>query len=143
MQDRQYLSETGGAGIISSLAMGLIDPINRIDVCPCRRRSACKVAATAGRFALANAVGGIASEAALSATRETRTLKRARLTLPLMLWLAEYSGLGRSCLPVPVSVPRYLKRFPVTYVAMILRRASARRRFSTQRWIRNSLQVLG
>ena len=70
MQDRQYLSETGGAGIISSLAMGLIDPINTASMFVLAGAvvRGGKVAATAGRFALANAVGGIASEAALSAT---------------------------------------------------------------------------
>ena len=76
MQDRQYLSETGGAGTISSLAMGLIDPINLASMfVPAGAvvRGG-EVAATAGRFALANAVGGVASEAALSATQETRTL---------------------------------------------------------------------
>lgn len=63
MQDRQYLSETGGAGTISSLAMGLIDPINLASMfVPAGAvvRGG-EVAATAGRFALANAVGGIAS----------------------------------------------------------------------------------
>jgi hypothetical protein len=73
--DREYLSEMGGAGTISSLAMGMIDPVNVaamfIPVGAVARGGS--IAETAGRFALANAAGGGVSEAALQATQEARS----------------------------------------------------------------------
>lgn len=73
--DREYLSEMGGAGTISSLAMGMIDPVNVaamfIPVGAVARGGS--IAETAGRFALANAAGSVASEAALQATQEARS----------------------------------------------------------------------
>lgn len=73
--DREYLSEVGGAGTISSLAMGMIDPVNVaamfIPAGAVARGGS--IAETAGRFALANAAGGVASEASLQATQETRS----------------------------------------------------------------------
>ncbi len=100
MQDRQYLSETGGAGTISSLAMGLIDPINLASMfVPAGAvvRGG-EVAATAGRFALANAVGGIASEAALSATQETRTLDDSAANVAVDAMVGGILGVGAQLL---------------------------------------------
>ncbi|HGE8503691.1 hypothetical protein ACYZFV_15710 [Serratia ureilytica] len=100
MQDRQYLSETGGAGTISSLAMGLIDPINLASMfVPAGAvvRGG-EVAATAGRFALANAVGGIASEAALSATQETRTLDESAANVAVDAMVGGILGAGAQLL---------------------------------------------
>ncbi|WP_347299405.1 hypothetical protein [Clostridium perfringens] len=100
MQDRQYLSETGGAGTISSLAMGLIDPINLASMfVPAGAvvRGG-EVAATAGRFALANAVGGIASEAALSATQETRTLDDSVVNVAVDAMVGGILGAGAQLL---------------------------------------------
>lgn len=100
MQDRQYLSETGGAGIISSLAMGLIDPINLASMFVLAGAvvRGGKVAATAGRFALANAVGGIASEAALSATQETRTLEESAANVAVDAMVGGILGAGAQLL---------------------------------------------
>ena len=100
MQDRQYLSETGGAGTISSLAMGLIDPINLASMfVPAGTvvRGG-EVAATAGRFALANAVGGVASEAALSATQETRTLGESAANVAVDAMVGGILGAGAQLL---------------------------------------------
>ena len=100
MQDRQYLAETGGAGTISSLAMGLIDPINLASMfVPAGAvvRGG-EVAATAGRFALANAVGGVASEAALSATQETRTLGESAANVAVDAMVGGILGSGAQLL---------------------------------------------
>ncbi|AWC73606.1 hypothetical protein CLM65_11135 [Serratia marcescens] len=100
IQDRQYLSETGGAGTISSLAMGLIDPINLASMfVPAGAvvRGG-EVAATAGRFALANAIGGIASEAALSATQETRTLDESAANVAVDAMIGGILGAGAQLL---------------------------------------------
>lgn len=100
MQDRQYLAETGGAGTISSLAMGLIDPINLASMfVPAGAvvRGG-EVAATAGRFALANAVGGVASEAALSATQETRTLGESAANVAVDAMVGGILGAGAQLL---------------------------------------------
>ncbi|MGA3686195.1 hypothetical protein [Serratia bockelmannii] len=100
MQDRQYLSETGGSGTISSLAMGLIDPINLASMfVPAGAvvRGG-EVAATAGRFALANAVGGIASEAAISATQETRTLDESAANVAVDAMVGGILGAGAQLL---------------------------------------------
>lgn len=99
-QDRQYLSETGGAGTISSLAMGLIDPINIASMfIPAGAvvRGG-EVAATAGKFALANAVGGVASEAALSATQETRTLGESAANVAVDAMVGGILGAGAQLL---------------------------------------------
>ncbi|MEG7424426.1 hypothetical protein V6E20_10800 [Serratia marcescens] len=100
MQDRQYLSDTGGAGTISSLAMGLIDPINLASMfVPAGAvvRGG-EVAATAGKFALANAVGGIASEAALSTTQETRTLEESTANVAVDAMVGGILGAGAQLL---------------------------------------------
>lgn len=100
MQDRQYLSDTGGAGTISSLAMGLIDPINLASMfVPAGAvvRGG-EVAATAGKFALANAVGGIASEAALSGTQETRTLEESAANVVVDAMVGGILGAGAQLL---------------------------------------------
>ncbi|MBW9430746.1 hypothetical protein FHC77_08310 [Atlantibacter hermannii] len=100
MQDRQYFSETGGAGTISSLAMGLIDPINlaAMFVPAGAVVRGGEVAATAGRFALANAVGGVASEAALSATQETRTLEESAANVAVDAMVGGILGAGTQLL---------------------------------------------
>ena len=83
IQDRTLLAEAGGAGFTSSLAMGVIDPINVAAVfipggMAVRGGS---VARTAGTLALSNAVAGVLSETALSATQETRTLTESALNV--------------------------------------------------------------
>ncbi|MQC06404.1 hypothetical protein [Morganella morganii] len=83
IQDRTLLAEAGGAGFTSSLAMGVIDPINVAAVfipggMAVRGGS---VARTAGTLALSNAAAGVLSETALSATQETRTLTESALNV--------------------------------------------------------------
>lgn len=83
IQDRTLLAEAGGAGFTSSLAMGVIDPINVAATfipggLAVRGGS---VARTAGTLALSNAVAGVLSETALSATQETRTLAESALNV--------------------------------------------------------------
>ncbi len=98
--DRQYQSELGWAGTVSSIGMGLIDPINLASMfVPAGAvvRGG-EVAATAGRFALANAVGGIASEAALSATQETRTLDESAVNVAVDAMVGGILGAGAQLL---------------------------------------------
>lgn len=83
IQDRTLLAEAGGAGFTSSLAMGVIDPINVAATfipggLAVRGGS---VARTAGTLALSNAGAGVLSETALSATQETRTLTESTLNV--------------------------------------------------------------
>lgn len=83
IQDRTLLAEAGGAGFTSSLAMGVIDPINVAATfipggLAVRGGS---VARTAGTLALSNAGAGVLSETALSATQETRTLAESALNV--------------------------------------------------------------
>ncbi|HCR3334576.1 TPA: hypothetical protein ON538_000681 [Morganella morganii] len=83
IQDRKLLAEAGGAGFTSSLAMGVIDPINVAATfipggLAVRGGS---VARTAGTLALSNAAAGVLSETALSATQETRTLTESALNV--------------------------------------------------------------
>ncbi|HCR3446171.1 TPA: hypothetical protein ON571_003240 [Morganella morganii] len=83
IQDRTLLAEAGGAGFTSSLAMGVIDPINvAATFIPggLAVRGA-SVARTAGTLALSNAAAGVLSETALSATQETRTLTESALNV--------------------------------------------------------------
>lgn len=83
IQDRQMLQDAGGAGLISSIAMGVIDPINvaamMIPAGTIVRGG--DVLATASKFAVSNTLGGVASELALSATQETRTLEESALNV--------------------------------------------------------------
>ncbi|EMD6370273.1 hypothetical protein VRQ87_000087 [Morganella morganii] len=83
IQGRKLLAEAGGAGFTSSLAMGVIDPINVAATfipggLAVRGGS---VARTAGTLALSNAGAGVLSETALSATQETRTLTESALNV--------------------------------------------------------------
>lgn len=83
IQDRKLLAEAGGAGFTSSLAMGVIDPINVAATfipggLAVRGGS---VARTAGTLALSNAGAGVLSETALSATQETRKLTESALNV--------------------------------------------------------------
>ncbi|HEJ7178795.1 TPA: hypothetical protein SMF86_003145 [Serratia marcescens] len=98
--DRQYQSELGWAGTVSSIGMGLIDPINlaAMFVPAGAVVRGGEVAATAGRFALANAVGGIASEAALSATQETRTLDESAANVAVDAMVGGILGAGAQLL---------------------------------------------
>ncbi|MBC3995192.1 hypothetical protein H8R20_06215 [Morganella morganii] len=83
IQDRTLLAEAGGAGFTSSLAMGVIDPINvAATFIPggLAVRGA-SVARTAGTLALSNAAAGVLSETALSATQEARTLTESALNV--------------------------------------------------------------
>lgn len=98
--DRQYQSDLGWAGTVSSIGMGLIDPINLasmfVPAGAVVRGS--EVAATAGKFALANAVGGVASEAALSATQETRTLEESAANVAVDAMVGGILGAGAQLL---------------------------------------------
>ncbi len=98
--DRQYQSELGWAGTVSSMGMGLIDPINlaAMFVPAGAVVRGGEVAATAGRFALANAVGGVASEAALSATQETRTLGESAANVAVDAMVGGILGAGAQLL---------------------------------------------
>ncbi|CRL63049.1 hypothetical protein [Proteus penneri] len=83
--DRQQLMDSGGAGIVSSIAMGVIDPIN-VAAMMIPGGAIVKggsVATTAGKFALANTAGGVASEMALHSTQETRTLTESAINITL------------------------------------------------------------
>jgi|GEM_PF-479228 len=98
--DRQYQSDFGWAGTVSSIGMGLIDPINLASMfVPAGAvvRGG-EVAATAGKFALANAVGGVASEAALSATQETRTLEESAANVAVDAMVGGILGAGAQLL---------------------------------------------
>ncbi|SUC01419.1 Uncharacterised protein [Proteus penneri] len=58
--DKQMLADAGGAGVVSSIAMGVIDPIN-VAAMMIPGGAIVKggsVATTAGKFALANTAGG-------------------------------------------------------------------------------------
>ncbi|MBE8816241.1 hypothetical protein F3H66_22140 [Serratia marcescens] len=98
--DRQYQSELGWAGTVSSIGMGLIDPINLASMLVPAGAvvRGGEVAATAGRFALANAVGGIASETALSATQETRTLDESAVNVAVDAMVGGILGAGAQLL---------------------------------------------
>lgn len=93
-QDRKMIDETGGAGIISSIAMGAIDPINvaamMIPMGAVARGGS--LLATSGRFALANAAAGSLSEVALSNTQETRTLQESAINITLDAMLGGILG---------------------------------------------------
>ncbi|UXA32818.1 hypothetical protein KZA80_10755 [Proteus terrae] len=83
--DRQQLMDSGGAGIVSSIAMGVIDPIN-VAAMMIPGGAIVKggsVGATAGKLALANTAGGVASEMALHSTQETRTLTESAINVTL------------------------------------------------------------
>lgn len=83
MQDITLRNESGAAGFFSSVAMGVIDPINVAATfipggLAVRGGS---VARTAGTLALSNAGAGVLSETALSTTQETRTLTESALNV--------------------------------------------------------------
>ncbi|HDU8622766.1 hypothetical protein [Proteus mirabilis] len=83
--DKQMLADAGGAGVVSSIAMGVIDPIN-VAAMMIPGGAIVKggsVATTAGKFALANIAGGVASEMALHSTQETRTLTESAINITL------------------------------------------------------------
>ncbi|CNK10352.1 Uncharacterised protein [Yersinia aldovae] len=82
-QDRQFTSESGWAGTVSSMAMGLLDPVNwaAMLVPAGAIAKGGQALSTAGRFAAANAVGGLASEAALHATQDTRTVSESMMNV--------------------------------------------------------------
>ncbi len=83
--DKQMLADAGGAGVVSSIAMGVIDPIN-VAAMMIPGGAIVKggsVATTAGKFALANTAGGVASEMALHSTQETRTLTESAINITL------------------------------------------------------------
>lgn len=83
MQDITLRNESGAAGVVSSAAMGIIDPVNVAAVfipggMAVRGGS---IARTAGTLALSNAAAGTASELALHATQETRTFTESALNV--------------------------------------------------------------
>ncbi|QKG49359.1 hypothetical protein [Proteus mirabilis] len=83
--DKKMLADAGGAGVVSSIAMGVIDPIN-VAAMMIPGGAIVKggsVGATAGKFALANTAGGVASEMALHSTQETRTLTESAINITL------------------------------------------------------------
>ncbi|EBW7246019.1 hypothetical protein DQD37_23405, partial [Salmonella enterica subsp. enterica serovar Cardoner] len=83
IQDKQYLQEAGGAGTVSSLAMGMIDPINvaAMFVPGGAVAKGAKFAETATKAALSGAAGSVASEAMFHATQETRTLEESMMNI--------------------------------------------------------------
>ncbi|TPW78669.1 hypothetical protein DL505_10600 [Providencia stuartii] len=94
IQDKQLLYGSGGAGIVASISMGVIDPINAAAMlipggAMVRGGS---VAATAGKFAVANTAAGVMSEFALSATQETRTLTESMINVSLDAMLGGILG---------------------------------------------------
>lgn len=100
LQDRQFLSESGGAGTVASMAMGVIDPINlaAMFVPAGAVVRGGDIAATVGRFALANAAGGVASEAALSATQDTRTFGESAMNVVVDAMVGGILGAGAQLL---------------------------------------------
>jgi len=100
MQDRQFLSEAGGAGIISSMAMGLVDPINVASVfvpLGAVERGGSAIS-TAARFAAANAGAGVASELSLNETQETRTLGQSAMNVVVDAMVGGILGAGAQVL---------------------------------------------
>ena len=100
MQDRQFLSESGGAGIIASMAMGLVDPINVASVfipLGAVERGG-SVLSTAGRFAAANAAAGVASEISLNETQETRTITESAMNVVVDAMVGGILGAGAQVL---------------------------------------------
>lgn len=100
MQDRQFLSEAGGAGIISSMAMGLVDPINVASVfvpLGAVERGGSAIS-TAARFAAANAGAGVASELSLNETQETRTLGQSTMNVVVDAMVGGILGAGAQVL---------------------------------------------
>ncbi len=98
--DRQYQSDLGWSGTVSSIGMGLIDPVNlaAMFVPAGAVVRGGEVAVTARRFALANAVGGVASEAALSTTQETRTLGESAVNVAIDAMVGGILGAGAQLL---------------------------------------------
>ena len=98
--DRQYQSDLGWSGTVSSIGMGLIDPVNlaAMFVPAGAVVRGGEVAGTARRFALANAVGGVASEAALSTTQETRTLGESAVNVAIDAMVGGILGAGAQLL---------------------------------------------
>lgn len=100
MQDRAFLSEAGGAGIISSMAMGLVDPINVASVfvpLGAVERGGSAIS-TAARFATANAGAGVASELSLNETQETRTLGQSAMNVVVDAMVGGILGAGAQVL---------------------------------------------
>lgn len=100
MQDRAFLSEAGGAGIISSMAMGLVDPINVASVfvpLGAVERGGSAIS-TAARFAAANAGAGVASELSLNETQETRTLGQSAMNVVVDAMVGGILGVGAQVL---------------------------------------------
>lgn len=100
MQDRAFLSEAGGAGIISSMAMGLVDPINVASVfvpLGAVERGGSAIS-TAARFAAANAGAGVASELSLNETQETRTLGQSAMNVVVDAMVGGILGAGAQVL---------------------------------------------
>ncbi|WOC01666.1 MULTISPECIES: hypothetical protein [unclassified Providencia] len=80
---KKFVSESGIAGILSSIYAGSIDPVNVMAMgLPLTNLvRGGSILATSAKFAGANAIGGVASEVALSATQETRTLEESALNV--------------------------------------------------------------
>lgn len=79
IQDRKLNTEAGGAGIITSGIMSLLDPVNwaAMSLPFGTMVRGGSIASTAGKFALANAAGGTITEAVLSSTQQTRTVEES------------------------------------------------------------------
>lgn len=100
VQDRAFLSEAGGAGIISSMAMGLVDLINVASVfvpLGAVERGGSAIS-TAARFAAANAGAGVASELSLNETQETRTLGQSAMNVVVDAMVGGILGAGAQVL---------------------------------------------
>ncbi len=102
-QDREYQSGLGAAGVISSISMGMIDPLNIasvfIPVGAVMRGGA--ITATTGRFAAATAAGSVASEAVLQDTQETRTAGESATNIIVDAMVGGILGAGAQLLAGP------------------------------------------
>lgn len=81
--NKQFVYESGFAGTVASIGMGVIEPINWatsfVPIGTLARGGS--ILATTGKFAASNAIGGMATELALSSTQETRTLEESVLNV--------------------------------------------------------------
>lgn len=120
--------------------MGMIDPVNVaamfIPAGAVARGGS--IAETAGRFALANAAGGVASEASLQATQETRSAMESISNVAVDALVGGILGAGAQVLAGPLSAPLLLMPSVKICGAWTLRRALAPRRCSIRRQIRSN-----
>lgn len=115
--------------------MGMIDPVNVaamfIPAGAVARGGS--IAETAGRFALANAAGGVASEASLQATQETRSAMESISNVAVDALVGGILGAGAQVLAGPAQRSAVANAIGENLRAWTLRRALAPRRCSIRR----------